>query len=58
MRESGPCKRDEGGDDDGDADEDDHGGDDSPPDGTPAPPREREDRGSPLCFLLHVLPPG
>ena len=50
MRESGPRKRGEDGDDDGDVDEDDHRGDDSPPDGTPAPPRER--RGSPL-----VLPP-
>ena len=47
MRESGPHKRDEDGDDDGDVDEDDHCGDDSPPDGTPAPPRER--RGSPPC---------
>ena len=43
VRESGPHKRDE----DGDVDEDDHRGDDSPPDGTPAPPRER--RGSPPC---------
>ena len=41
VRESGPRKRDEDGDDDGDVDEDDHRGDDSPPDGTPAPPRER-----------------
>ena len=55
VRESGPRKRDE----DGDVDEDDHRGDDSPPDGTPAPPREREEeRFSPLCFLLHGLPPG
>ena len=46
MRESEPCKRDEDGDDDGDVDEDDHRGDDSPPDGTPAPPRERS-RGPP-----------
>ena len=38
MRESGPRKRDEDGDDAGDVDEDDHRGDDSPPDGTPAPP--------------------
>ena len=29
-------------------------GDDSPPDGTPVPPRE--ERFSPLCFLLHGLP--
>ena len=55
MQESGPRKRDE----DGDVDEDDHRGDDSPPDGTPAPLREREEeRFSPLCFLLHGLPPG
>ena len=46
MRESGPRKRDEDGDDDGDVGEDDHRGDDSPPDGTPVPPRERR-RGSP-----------
>ena len=37
VQESGPRKRDG----DGDVDEDDHRGDDSPPDGTPAPPRER-----------------
>ncbi len=55
MRESGPRQRDEDGDDDGDVDEDDHRGDDSPPDGTPAPPREREEEKlSPLCFLLHA----
>ena len=48
VRESGPRKRDEHGDDDGDVDEDDHRGDDSPPDGTPVPPRERR-RGSPPC---------
>ena len=46
VRESGPLKRDEDGDDDGDVDEDDHHGDDSPPDGTPAPLRERR-RGYP-----------
>ena len=51
--ESGPRKRDE----DGGVEEYDHRGDDSPPDGTPAPPRE-EERFSPLCFLLHGLPPG
>ena len=45
MRESGPLKRHE----DGDVDEDDHRGDDSPPDGTPAPPREKG-RGSPLVL--------
>ena len=50
VRESGPRKRDEDGDDGGDVDEDDHRGDDSPPDGTPAPPRERR-RGSPLVLL-------
>ena len=44
--DSGPRKRDEDGDDDGDVDEDGHRGDDSPPDGTPVPPRERR-RGSP-----------
>ena len=57
MRESGPRKRDEDGDDGGDVDEDDHRDDDSPLNGTPAPPRERR-RFSPLCFLLHGLPPG
>ena len=53
VRESGPRKID--GDGDGDVDEDDHRGDDSPPDGTPAPPRDRG-RFSPLCFLIHGLP--
>ena len=48
VRESGPRKRDEDGDDGGDVDEDDHRGDDSPPDGTLVPPRERR-RGTPLC---------
>ena len=48
VPESGPCKRDEDGHDDGDVDEDDHRSDDSPPDGTPAPPRERR-RSSPPC---------
>ena len=69
MRESGPRKRGEDGDDDGDVDEDDHRGDDSPPDGTPAPPEER--RGSPPCasssmastfwslaFMVMKTPPG
>ena len=55
MRESGPHKRDEDGDDDGDVDEDDHCGDDSPPDGTPAPPRER--RGSPPCASSSMASP-
>ena len=48
VRESGPHKRDDDGDDDADVDEDDHRGDDSPLDGTPVPPRERR-RGSPPC---------
>ena len=56
VRESGPRKRDEDGDDDGDVDEEDHRGDDSPPDGTPVPPRERTIGSPPLCFLLHGLP--
>ena len=34
VRESGPRKIDEDGDDDGDVDEDDHRGDISPPDGS------------------------
>ena len=38
VRESGPRKTDEDGDDGGDVDEDDHRGDDSPPDGTPPSP--------------------
>ena len=53
--ESGPRKRDKDGDDDGDVDEDDHRGDDSPPDGTPAPPRERR-RGSPPCASSSMAP--
>ena len=44
VRESGPRKRNE----DGDDDEYDHRGDDSALDGTPVPPRERR-RGSPPC---------
>ena len=55
VRESGPRKIDEDGDDDGDVDENDHRGDDSPPDGTPAPSRERRRGSPPLCFLLHGL---
>ena len=51
MRESGPRKIDE----DGDVDEDDHRGDDSPPDGTPAPRRERR-RGSPPCASSSMPP--
>ena len=57
VRESGPRKIDEDGDDDGDVDEDDHRGDDSPPDGTPAPPEERR-RGSPPCASSSMPPPG
>ena len=53
VRESGPRKID----DDGDVDEDDHRSDDSPPDGTPAPPRERR-RGSPLVLPPLWPPPG
>ena len=49
VRESGPRKRDE----DGDVDVDDHRGDDSPPDGTPAPPRER---GGEVLPLVHPPP--
>ena len=56
MRESGPCKRDEYGGDDGDVDEDNHRGDDSPPDGTPVPPRERR-RGSPPCASSSMASP-
>ena len=54
MRESGPCKRDEDGDEEGDVEEDDHHGDGSPG-GTSALPKERGE-SSPLCFLLHGLP--
>ena len=56
VRESGPRKIDEDGDDDGDVDEDDHRGDDSPPDGTPTPPRERR-RGSPPCASSSMASP-
>ena len=56
MRESGPRKRDENGDDDGDVDEDDHRDNDSPPDGTPASPRERR-RGSPPCASSSMSSP-
>src|SRR4051812_33343115 len=56
VQESGPCKRDEDGEDDGDVDEDDHRGDDSPPDDTPAPPRERR-RGSPPCASSSMASP-
>ena len=56
MRESGPHKRDEDGDDDGDVDEDDHCNDDSPLDGTPVPPRGRR-RGSPPCASSSMASP-
>ena len=56
VRESGRRKRDEDGDDDGDVDEDAHRGDDSPPDGTPAPPREKR-RGSPPCASSSMASP-
>ena len=56
VRESGPRKRDEDGDDDGDVDEDDHRGDDSPPDGTPAPSRERRS-GPPPCASSSMASP-
>ena len=56
VRESGPRKRDEYGDDDGDFDKDDYRGDDSPHDGTPAPPRERR-RGSPPCAYSSMASP-
>ena len=51
VRESGPHKIDEDGDDDGDVDEDDHHDDDSPPDGT----RGHRERGGEVLPL--VLPP-
>ena len=54
--ESGPRKRDEHGDDDGDVDEEDHRGDDSPLDGTPAPLRERR-IGSPPCASSSMASP-
>ena len=56
VRKSGLRKRDEDGDDDCDVDEDDHRGDDAPPDGTPAPPRERR-RGSPPCASSSMASP-
>ena len=56
MRESGPHKRDEDGDDGGDVDEDDHRDDNSPPDGTPAPSRERR-RGSRPCASSSMASP-
>ena len=56
LRESGPRKIDEDGDDDGYVDEDDHRGDDSPLDGTPVPPRERR-RGSPPCASSFMASP-
>ena len=56
VRESGPCKRDEDGDDDCDVDEDDHHSDDSPPDGTLAPPRERRRGSSPYASSSMASP--
>ena len=59
VRESGLRKIDEdGNDDDGDAGEDDHCGDDSPPDGTPAPPRERGGEVLPVVLPPPRPPPG
>ena len=55
VRESGPRKIDENGDDDGDVGEDDHRGDGSPS-GTPAPPGKR---GESLPLVLpHPCPRG
>ena len=58
MRESGPHKRDEDGDDAGDVDGavEDHRGDDSPLNGTPVPPRERRG-GSPPCASSSMASP-
>ena len=58
VRESGPQVgiTDEDGDDDGDVDEDYPRGDDSPPDGTPAPPRERRG-GPPPCASSSMASP-
>ena len=55
MWESGPRKRHEDGDDDGDVDEDDHCGDDSPG-ATPAPLRERR-REFPPCASSSMASP-
>ena len=55
MRESGPLKRDEEVDEEGDVDEDDHRGDGSPS-GTPVPPRERG-RDSPPCASSSMASP-
>ena len=54
MRESGPPKRGEEGDEDGDVDEDDHHGDGSSS-GTPAPPREVGE--SPSCDSSSMASP-
>ena len=56
MRESGPRKRDEDGDDYGDVNEDDHRGDDSPFLMIRRPPRERR-RGSPPCASSSMASP-
>ena len=54
MWESGPRKRDEDGDEEGDVDEDGHNGDGSLG-GTPMPPRERG-RESPPCASSSMPP--
>ena len=56
VRESGPHKIDENGDDDGDVDEDDHRGDDSPFLMIRRPPRERRS-GSPPCACSSMASP-
>ena len=55
MRESGPRKRDEDGDEDGEVDEHDHRGDGSPG-GTLVPPRESR-RESPPCASSSMASP-
>jgi hypothetical protein len=55
VRESGPLKRDEDGDEEGDVDEDDHRGDGSP-DGTLAPPRERGRESPPYASSSMASP--
>src|SRR5215216_6600659 len=55
VRESGPLKREEEGDEDGDVDEDDHRGDGSPC-GTPVPRRERGRESSPCSSSSMASP--
>ena len=55
MRESGPLKRDDEGDEYGDVYEHDQDGDGSPG-GIPVPPRERR-RGSPPCASSSMASP-